>query len=386
MEECVRSIKNCIDLLGGIGKFVRPGSRVLLKPNFIAPARPERAVTTDPRFILAVAEVVKNAKPSKISIGDSPGFGSAARVINRIFQKGQLKESGIDVVELQTSYRPEKVSHTDGTTFRHIEIAKEIEQFDVIINLPKVKTHVQTVLTLAVKNLFGCVVGMRKKQWHLKSGIDEERFARFLLDLSNVIAPSLTIVDGIVGMDGNGPQWGRARELNFIIASSSCIAVDRVVAELLCYDVTKVPTLKVAERDMARGSRIEQIMILGECLERLKVSDFNPARGISTESWIIPSRISPLIKNALTPKPKIKRQVCELCGICVSHCPSEVILIFDKKGKRVELDKNLKKGHHFAEINHRKCIRCFCCYELCPSGAVEIVDGWMLRGLSFLKR
>ncbi|HEY9827266.1 MAG TPA: DUF362 domain-containing protein [Stenomitos sp.] len=228
--------------LGGMAAWVRPGDRVLLKPNLLTGARPQKECTTRPEVVAVVAQLVKEAG-GKPFLGDGPAFGSALGVAKANGYLPMLEALEIPVVEFQGA-RYQTVSDT----FDHLRLSKEAMNADVIINLPKVKSHVQLTLTLGVKNLFGCVPGKMKAWWHLEAGKDADRFGEMLVETARTIAPHLTIVDGILGHEGNGPSNGEPRLLGVLGASTDVFALDRAMVALLGVDPQLMPTQRAAQR------------------------------------------------------------------------------------------------------------------------------------------
>lgn len=224
-EEVYGTIRAAVDLLGGIKEFVRPGERILIKPNLLAGKPAEAAVTTHPSVVGAVIRLVKEAGATPV-VGDSPGIGSAVKIAEKCGIADACRTYGAELLELKTLV---KVENPGGHTFKRLEVAQEALEVDGIINVAKLKTHAQMFLTLGVKNLFGCVPGKRKPQWHLSAGVDNAHFAGMLLDLHNMLSPRLTVMDGIVGMEGNGPGSGTPRPLGYLFASANAVTMDAVI-------------------------------------------------------------------------------------------------------------------------------------------------------------
>ena len=204
------SIIELLEPLGSIHAFVKPGDRVLLKPNLLTGAKPQKECTTRPEVVYVVAQLVQEAGGDPF-LGDSPAFGSALGVARNNGYQFIIDELGVPVVEFH-GQRYESVSDS----FDHLRLCKEAMDADVVINLPKVKSHVQLTVTLGAKNLFGCVPGKMKAWWHLEAGKDANRFGEMLVETARAIAPNLTIVDGIIGHEGNGPSAGEPRELGVL--------------------------------------------------------------------------------------------------------------------------------------------------------------------------
>jgi len=275
-DEVYSIVKKNIDLLGGISAFIKSGEKILVKPNLLSASSPDAAVTTHPSVVRAVIRVLKEAGAYPF-VGDSPGIGSAAKVAAKCGVLDVCKEEDVPLIELRQSV---EVENPGGKTFKRLEIAKEALDVDGIINLPKLKTHTQMFMTLGVKNMFGCVVGKRKPQWHLAASSDREYFARMLVDLYRFFKPRLTILDGIVALEGEGPgKSGRPRGLGVILASQDAIALDRVVLEIVGAGVDDLFTCKVARDDDIGGTDIAGTQVLGEDIASVMVS---PCLSIST--------------------------------------------------------------------------------------------------------
>jgi uncharacterized protein (DUF362 family)/Pyruvate/2-oxoacid:ferredoxin oxidoreductase delta subunit len=354
VEECIRTL---INLLGGIERYVRAGETVLIKPNLLATKRKEEAVNTDPAVVRAVLKLVLEAG-AKAIIGDSPGVGSAPKNAARCGISEVAEEFGIPILDFQESVAVGKIRQGGFP----LEVAGEALTADAIVNLPKLKTHGQMLMTLGVKNLFGCVVGKRKIQWHLKAGVNREAFARMLVELYTCLSPTLTVIDGILGMEGNGPGSGTPRQFGILAASADTVALDAVVMELMGLKPAGLATLRVA-REMGVGeTSLKNIRIVGDGIETLRVHDLKVPESSELE-WVIPDFLVGLLKNSLSAYPESDPKLCDLCRICVKACPQQVISV---EKKRIRIDT-------------RHCIRCFCCQELCPKGAIKTRQGWLLR-------
>jgi len=231
------ALTNLLEPWGGMGAFVKSGDRVLLKPNLLTASRPQGECITRPELVYCVAQKVK-AVGGKPFIGDSPAFGTAQGVLRSNGYSELLASLDIPVVEFQGERYP-----VDNQRFNHLRLSKEALAADVVINLPKVKSHVQLTLTLGVKNLFGCVPGKTKAWWHLEAGKDVERFGEMLVETARAINPSLTIMDGIIGQEGRGPINGTPRSLGVLAACPDVFALDWVMAQILRVPPQQVPTL-----------------------------------------------------------------------------------------------------------------------------------------------
>ncbi|RLA84151.1 MAG: (4Fe-4S)-binding protein, partial [Deltaproteobacteria bacterium] len=216
----------------------------MLKPNLLRASSPEKGVTTHPALVRVLSEMVRDVGARPV-IADSPSLGPWILVAKTTGMAEVAKGTGAELLNLD---RAVTVHTPSEFSFRILELAKEVFEVDCIINIPKLKTHSMTLLTLGVKNLFGCVPGFRKSSWHLKAGTDREFFAALLLEISLLIKPSLTVLDAIWGMEGNGPTSGNPRFVGRILASADPLALDRVVVEALGLEPDSLPTLRVARK------------------------------------------------------------------------------------------------------------------------------------------
>jgi uncharacterized protein (DUF362 family) len=236
------SLEKLLQPLGGISYYIKPGDRVLLKPNLLTGSRPTKECITRPEIVYCVAQMVKEAG-GKPFLGDSPAFGTAKGVAKANGYLPLMKALEIPIVEFKG-----KRYQTEHEDFNHLRLSKEAMEADVVINLPKVKSHCQLTITLGVKNLFGCVPGKMKAWWHMEAGKDAHHFAKMLITTANAIKPDLTIIDGIIGHEGNGPSGGEPRELGVLGASPDVFALDWAMAHILQVNPQSVPTLAVQDR------------------------------------------------------------------------------------------------------------------------------------------
>jgi uncharacterized protein (DUF362 family)/Pyruvate/2-oxoacid:ferredoxin oxidoreductase delta subunit len=363
------ALRECLDLLGGIGRFVGKGQRVCLKVNLLMAAEPERAITTHPAVIEALVNLVREAGGIPF-IADSPGAPYTERVLRRIYRAaGLLDLAERTGVELNWDTEAVEVSYPDGKILKRLDIIKPVLDADVVIAMPKLKTHLYTTLTCATKILFGVVPGYTKAGYHAKLA-NLERFAEMLLDILAYVKPALFVMDGILGMEGDGPAMaGQPREIGLLLASSDAVALDVVACRVIGLDPEWVPMLRLAkERGWWDGSP-ESIEVVGRRIEEIAVSDFKlpqvtprKADGLAGLLWW-QRLMQPLFKPILTPRPVPMRGKCTACRTCERSCPQGAISIVGK----------------VAVVDDGKCIRCYCCHELCPEAAIELEFSWMGR-------
>jgi uncharacterized protein (DUF362 family) len=262
-----QSIETVLEPLGGMTAIVKPGDRVLLKPNLLTGSRPTKECVTRKEIVYCVAKLVQEAG-GKPFLGDSPAFGSAQGVAKANGYLPLAEELGLPIVEF-SGKRFESV----GEDFDNFRLSKEAMDADVVINLPKVKSHLQLTMTLGIKNLFGCVPGKMKAWWHLEAGKDAKRFGTMLVETALTIAPELTIIDGIIGHSGNGPSGGEPQALGVLGASTDVIALDAALLAIVNVDPDLVPTA-IAAKAMGVWPELDAITFPIETPGTLAVTDW----------------------------------------------------------------------------------------------------------------
>ena len=341
-ENMQRAVEEAVGLLGGIEKFVKLGQKVLIKPNLLSPRPPEHGVCTHPEVIRAVIRLVKKVTQD-ISVGDSHG-GFEVISMDNVYEVSGMKavcaEEGVKLVKFDTAV------NIDGIPF-----AKAVKDADVIINVPKMKTHGLLILTGAVKNMFGAVIGKHKAEAHFKH-IARQDFASYIIKIFMHVKPVLSIMDGIVAMEGDGPAAGSLRNVELILASDDAVAMDVVFSELAGVTPESLLTTYYAGKMGLGTSSLSGIKISGEALRDVRLKDFKLPKAsfiYDAPRWVIK-----IFGRSVRTYPFIKVDACVKCRICEKNCPAEAI----------NIDKN--------EIDYSKCIFCFCCHELCPHNAIGV--------------
>jgi len=270
-KEDIRSaVDKTFSFFGGIENVIKKESKVLLKPNFLKESSPRKCIVTHPAVIEAVAEAVLEAGAIPI-IGDSPAFGSVAKIASRLGLDKFAEKNGIDIIELD---KPRKVSIDCGGKDFFLSVSGQALDVDAIINLPKLKVHVQVLFTAGVKNLYGCVSGKQKAWRHLQSNNNLEWYTEMLIANYQLVKPVFTIVDAVTAMEEKGPTGGKPKDVSLLVGGIDVIAVDRVVTELLSVCPDDVPILRAAKRLGIGEQDLSKIEIAGEELPSVKVHDF----------------------------------------------------------------------------------------------------------------
>ena len=347
-EAVTASLEALLGPLGGMGAFVGEGERVLLKPNLLLPSAPDAAVTTHPAIVAGVISAVKSAGAVPV-VGDSPGL--ITHGIENIWRETGMaqvcEDAGVELVSFETA-GAERIE----TAGQVLHISKAVTDADVVISLPKLKTHSMTVLTSAVKNLYGTLPGMSKGDWHARLP-KPSTFQGLLVDVLEAARPDLSIVDAVVGREGDGPSSGEPKELGFLAAGTDPVALDAVSASLVGLDPRKIRYLCMAQERGLGVMDEEGIEIVGAQRGELQPESFRPAR--TSKLQYLPEFLLNVIKRWVWVRPGFMPE-CKLCGECVQKCPANALAM----------------GEHHPLLDSDRCIECFCCHEICHESAVEL--------------
>ena len=340
--------KKAIDLVGGISNFIKPQSKVLVKPNLLMAKEPEFGVDTHPEVVRAVIKILKEIS-CVIYLGDGPSaLGDQLENVGEVYEKtGMQKLSYEEGVEL--------VKFDKRRWHGEFPLTTWLDTCDYIVSIPKFKTHDLTILTGAIKNLYGLVSGTYKMELH-KRYFAVEGFAKILVDIYEETRPAFTIIDGIVSMEGDGPATsGKLRNTGLLFAGFDCVALDSVLALIMGLEPLDILTTKEAARRGLGVADINSIEILGEKLEEVIEEPFQlPTPSILRKK--VPRPIIEIVKSLIRYYPRVEHRNCTRCGICIEACPNKVISI---RSNRIVID-------------YSKCISCFCCQEACPESAIKV--------------
>ena len=367
------AIRALVEQMGGMGRFVRPGERIVLKANLLRAAPPESAICTHPAVVEAVAKLVKEAGGTPV-ICDSPGGAlHKEAVLRSLYEKtGMAAAAAAAGAELSMDSSTRTVSLPEGKVLRQAEIITPVAEADGVIDLCKMKTHVLMSMTGAVKNLFGVIPGLSKVGYHATHP-DHATFADVLLDLTGYVKPRLSLMDGILAMEGDGPgSSGTPRQAGLLLAAANPLALDTAAGAIMNLPRQDNPVLLAAERRGLTPCRMEDVELIGGTVEELRMADYKfPASTKSNLMDFLGPLARPaerLCKKALSQTPRIDGAKCVGCGICAKSCPGQAIAM-TAPGKK-------------ARISQKACIHCYCCHELCPQKAVELHQSWLGRLLT----
>ncbi len=323
------------------------GKKVLLKPNMLSGRPPDRAVTTHPSIVRAATKWLLEAG-AYVTVGDNPGTG----------ERGQNERcadgSGIADAAMghYVNISQDGVATDIKSRFtQQVVVSRAVLDADALISLPKFKTHSLTLITGAIKNMFGILVGGEKGRMHAIAG-SYRNFTELLVDVYQIRPPELVIMDGVVGMEGNGPSSGDIRRIGKIIASDDAVAVDAVMVTMMGKRPEKIHLLKVAGERGLGETDVSKLDIVGD-LEVIKGFQMPSTFFCHVAGWFAHSKLFfPFVER----KPVILPDKCKGCRVCVENCPVGAMSMGDK----------------IPLINRRVCIQCYCCQELCPNDAIEL--------------
>ncbi len=358
-----KSLEEVFKGLGGVESFIKPNDRVVLKPNLVSAKPPEKAATTHPALVKALGGIIREAGGIPV-IAESPGGLYSELYLRHVYNVCGMTEAARQAgIELNFDTSEVDVDYPDGMFLKKVRAIKPLVEADVVINLPKLKTHGQMVYTGAVKNMFGAIPGVRKAEYHFRmSGYSE--FANTLIDIHCCLKPTLNIMDAVVGMEGRGPTSGNPRSIGLILGSRDAFALDLAALYIMGIDPRKVPVFDNAIKRGMCPEKLDKADILGEDIDAFRQNGFDvPQLEVLRDIQFFDNRAFRFVANRLKPKVVFDHERCIGCAECQRNCPANVI---EMKNKRPRADMS-------------QCIRCFCCQELCPVGAVTVRRHGLVR-------
>ncbi|MCL1999772.1 MAG: DUF362 domain-containing protein [Turicibacter sp.] len=358
-EKVYTAIAQTIQNLGGFEPYIQPGERVLLKANLLMKKKPEEAATTHPIVVKALAALLLEYGATVI-IGDSPGGPFNPALMNGVYKAtgmSKIVEELQGGVALNSNFKSFKKDNPEALIMKHLTLTDMLNDVDKVISVAKLKTHAMMTYTGAVKNMFGVVPGIVKVEYHMNIS-DYENFADMLIDVCIAANPVLSFIDGIVGMEGNGPSAGVPVNIGVIMGSASPHTLDLAAAHIIGLEAREVPTLKRAQERGLLG-RLAEIDFVAEKPQNFVMPSFDIVRGkkpMNIQNSNLPNFAKAFLARHMQSRPVVNAGDCTGCAICKEACPVKVVHIVDKK----------------AGMNYTDCIRCYCCQELCPQKAIRV--------------
>jgi len=359
-----------IELIGGLAKIVPPGSKVFVKINHLPPPSPaEKGIITHPVFVEVILDLLKEVG-ADITVGDDIQSGSGDGFQISGFRQ-MCQRAGVRLTNLREAGFVETVCN--GHFLEKVYLSKIALDADVIINLPKLKTHSLCVFTGGVKNFYGTIPSGLRRKFHAEY-MRSEDFSQVLTDIFSAIRPQLTIMDGIIAMEGEGPAAGSLRRLGVILTSQDTVAVDAVATKIIGLNPMDIHTTRYSdERGLGVGN-LQNIEVIGERIDDVMVPDFKPPAGaVNALARRMPRVLPRFILDQLSIKPSVIEHRCSGCSECEKICPVGAISI----------------SGEMAKIDYGICIQCMCCHEVCRFNAIvpkQSIVGSILQFLANILR
>jgi uncharacterized protein (DUF362 family)/NAD-dependent dihydropyrimidine dehydrogenase PreA subunit len=324
------------------------GKKVLIKPNVLRASEAKEGIVTHPAVLRAVVEKVETNGPASIVVGDNPGvFGYGAN--EEVFKKTGLMEAA-------KGYYQNIGNDSQNVDFNAefmptVNLSRAVIDADIIISLPKFKTHGLTVITGAIKNSYGFLPGAQKAKLHKAAGC-AERFHEMLIDVFRLRVPDFFLVDAIVGMEGNGPACPDLRKIGLILASDNAVALDGVIATMMGCKPGRLRFLQKAKEAGLGDYDLSTIELMGE-LKQLPDFKLPPLDG---EADFRNEAVQRVLHSRTILRPQVNPELCTGCGTCIDQCPVSALFMSD----------------HLPQVDADTCITCFCCQEICPEKAITL--------------
>ncbi len=342
------NVRDAVDRAFELFPLDLKGKKVLIKPNVLRVSRAEEGICTNPAVLRAVVDKVESMGPASIIVGDNPGIFSYGANEESFTTsglmdaaKGYYKNIGNDSVQLPFNHE----------FMASVSVSRAVMDADVVISLPKFKTHGLTVITGAIKNSFGILPGAQKARLHKAAG-SPERFHEVIVEVFRIRAPDLILVDAVIGMEGNGPACPELRDIGLILASDNAVALDTVIATMMGIEPGMLRSLQKAKECGLGDFDLDKIEVVGELR---KIPDFKlpPFGG---EALLGNEAIQEALHKRTISRPHADPDLCTACGTCVEQCPVSALTLVD----------------NLPEVDPEVCIACFCCQELCPEKAMTL--------------
>ncbi len=351
------AVAKAIAAAGGLPPL--SGKTVLIKPNLLSDAGPDSAATTHPEMVYAVCRLVAEAGGRPV-IADSPGAGIVytPRTLRRVYERSGIAAAAEEAgAVLSYDTESSEISFPEGRVMKRFTIIRSVQNADVVISVCKLKTHMFTMFSGAVKNTFGVVPGLEKPVFHSRF-LNPEDFSEMLIDLNELVRPDFVVMDAVIGMEGNGPMGGDPKFCGYVLASSSVYALDVSAQRLIGMDPERIATTAAARSRDLLG------LVEEEGDELVPVTGFllPPTYSVPQKNtWLRRQILSRLFRmgKLYAPAPQVLAYRCTGCGQCVRICPKEAIVFNGKK----------------AVVNLSRCIRCYCCHEMCQAKAIDLKRG-----------
>lgn len=342
------NIRQAVDRAFELFPVELQGKSVFIKPNLLRASEANEGIVTHPAVLRAVVEKVETLVPASIVVGDNPGL------FNYGANEASFKQTGL--MEAAKGYYQNIGNDSRQVDFNtdfmpSVSVSRIVLEADIIISLPKFKTHGLTVVTGAIKNSYGFLPGAQKAKLHKAAG-NPARFHEMLIDVFRLRVPDLFIVDAVVGMEGNGPASPDLRDIGLVLASDNAVALDAVIATMMGVEPARLRFLQKAKEAGLGDYDRSSIDVIGE-LKRLPDFKLPPLSG---EAIFHNQGIQDFIHTRTIVRPQADAKLCTACGTCVDQCTVSALSMVD----------------NLPQVDADTCITCFCCQEICPEKAITL--------------
>ncbi|MCF7790852.1 MAG: DUF362 domain-containing protein [Victivallales bacterium] len=350
----IDKVKKAITASGGLPKKIKPGTKVLINPNLLTAKSPENAVTTHPSVIKGLIHYLKSVNITDITIGDSPAGSHDWKKLWDITGMSDLART--ENVQLLAFENTKTVTIDNDLV---IPVLKEIDDFDAVISVPKLKTHLLTKITGAVKNTYGMIPGKAKTHFH-GTHPSPRKMSKFIAKLYDTLKPDFVLMDAVESMEGEGPNTGKPVQTGIILAGKDGVAVDAAACSVYGYKPEDILIIKEAAKagfGIIDSDRIEKT---GDAWHTIKALKAKKAF-LSDVFYKIPEKLFFIVSYITSCRPKIDSKKCVKCGKCMEECSQSAIY---------------KKNNKY-KVKNKKCILCMCCIETCPFKAIKLKRSWI---------
>lgn len=358
-DEVRRAVEKAVSLAGG---FPEMPSRVLIKANLLSPSEPSMAVTTHPEVARAICGIISSRGVDDIEIADNPGYIFRHQEQELLHRTGMsdIQNEGVAKAGLLSRNGFIEIALQDAVSLKNVRVSSMVLDAPFVLDVPKLKTHVETEITGAIKNMFGISDTDTRKRAH---GVKKHEFLlNAVIDLFLARVPDFCILDAVEGMEGNGPSHGKPVKAGWIAASGNALALDVVEASIMGYKNSfSIPLLEIASRRIPGPTSKEEIDLRGADWNDLPVKGFKRASG---SIRMIPAFLRGMAHRFVTLSPRLAESACIGCGICRNVCPVDAISM---------------SALNLPVIDTSRCVGCLCCHEMCPTGAMEVVESLLSR-------
>ena len=300
-REPKQMVREAVSMIRDMDRIVKQGDTVLIKPNICLPLPPEKGDSTNPEIVGALVKLARDAGASRVIVGESACWGLYTPDNFEISKIAEYAEdAGAELSYFDEEERVD-IEIPNGILLRKVSLPRIVMEADVIINAPKMKNNFVTLVTLGIKNLLGLL--RPEDRYGLHRGVNGVELSYVVVDLLKVLNPALTVIDGIIAMEGFGPHSGDLIEMDLVVAGKDVVAVDAVCSEIMGYQAMEIPTTQIASRQNLGIADLSKITVRGQAIEQVRRYFRRPAF------------------QYISDKPNVTTYFGGVCGGCIYRIP-----------------------------------------------------------------